>query len=181
MPIAGTRELFLHELCELYDAEHRFVEGQEEMAQEATDEKLESALREHLEQTRLHARNLEKIFEELGEEPRRETNEVAQGLVSEAQKGIREAQSDALCDCAIDAAVIKVEHFEMGAYRGLIVGARLMGQDRVTNLLEQNLQEEEETARIAEQSAAGSLRKAQQAEQEEQGLVEKAKDKLAGQ
>jgi hypothetical protein len=107
MPIAGTRGLFLHELCELYDAEHRFVEGQEEMAQEATDGKLESALREHLAQTRVHARNLEEVFRELGEEPRRETNEVAQSLVSEAQEGIREAQSDALCDCAIDAAVIK--------------------------------------------------------------------------
>ncbi len=181
MPIAGTRGLFLHELCELYDAEHRFVEGQKEMAQEATDGKLESALRLHLEQTQLHARNLEEIFEELGEEPRRETNEVAQGLVSEAQEGIREAQSDALRDCAIDAAVTKVEHFEMGAYRGLIIGARLMGQDKATNLLEQNLQQEEETARIAEQSAVELLRKAQQAEQEEQGLVEKAKDKLARQ
>ncbi len=49
MPIAGTQGLFLHELCELYDAEHRFVEGQQEMAQEATDGKLESAIREHLE------------------------------------------------------------------------------------------------------------------------------------
>jgi hypothetical protein len=31
MPIAGTQGLLLHELCELYDAEHRFVEGQQEM------------------------------------------------------------------------------------------------------------------------------------------------------
>ena len=182
MPIAGTRGLFLHELCELYDAEHRFVEGQQEMAQEATDGKLESAIREHLEQTRLHVRNLEEIFGDLGEEPRRETNEVAQGLVSAAQEGIQEARDSVIRDCAIDAAVIKVEHFEMGAYRGLITGACLMGQDRVTNLLERNLQQEEEAARIAERSAEELLRKAQHAEeQEDQGLVEKAKDKLAGQ
>jgi hypothetical protein len=57
-----------------------------------------------------------------------------------------------------------------------------MGQDRVTNLLERNLQQEEEAARIAERSAEELLRKAQHAEeQEDQGLVEKAKDKLAGQ
>ncbi len=40
----------------------------------------------------------------------------------------------------------------MGAYHSLLTGAQLMGQDRVTSLLEQNLRQEEETARIAEQS-----------------------------
>jgi ferritin-like metal-binding protein YciE len=27
MPIASTQDLFLHELREVYDAEHRFIEG----------------------------------------------------------------------------------------------------------------------------------------------------------
>jgi ferritin-like metal-binding protein YciE len=66
MPISNTQELFLHDLSEIYDAEHRFVEGQQEMAQNATDGKLESAIREHLEQSRLHARNLEEVFDKLG-------------------------------------------------------------------------------------------------------------------
>lgn len=165
MTIASRRGLFLHEICELYDAEQRFVEGQQEVAQEVTDRNLESTIRKHLEQTRLQIRNLEEVFGELGEEARRETNEVAQGLVSEAQEGIREAQNDAIRDCAIDVAVIKVEHFEIGAYRSLIAGARLMEQDRAVDLLEQNLRQEEETAQIAEQSAWELLRKARQAEQ----------------
>ncbi len=182
MPITNTQELFLHELSEIYDAEHRFVEGQQEMAQSATDGKLESAIREHLEQTRLHARNLEEVFEKLGQEPRRETNEVAQGLVSEAQAGIQEAQGDALRDCVIDTAVIKVEHFEMGSYRGLITGARLMGQDEIVDLLKQNLRQEEETAQIVEQSAQELLKKAQQGEEQEEGEpVGKAKAQLSGQ
>ena len=181
MPISNTQELFLHELSEIYDAEHRFVEGQQEMAQNATDGKLESVIREHLEQTRLHARNLEEVFDKLGQEPRSETNEVAQGLVSEAQEGIQEAQGDALRDCVIDAAVIKVEHFEMGSYRSLITGARLMGQTEIVDLLEQNLRQEEETAQIAEQSAQELLQKAQQGAEQEEGLIDKAKDKLSGQ
>lgn len=181
MPITNTQELFLHELCEIYDAEHRFVEGQQEMAQKATDGKLESAIREHIEQTRLHVRNLEEVFGKLGQEPQRETNEVAQGLVSEAQEGIQEAQqSDALRDCVIDAAVIKVEHFEMGSYRGLLAGARLVGQNEIVDLLEQNLKQEEQTAHIAEQSAQELLQRAQQGEEEE-GLIDKAKEKLQGQ
>jgi ferritin-like metal-binding protein YciE len=178
MPVASTQELLLHELCELYDAEHRFLEGQVEMVHRATDGELQSSIENHIYQTRQHIRNLEQFFRELGEEPRRETNEVARGLVSEAQEGIEEAQSDALRDCVINAGVVKVEHFEIGSYRGLISGARLMmGQSMVVDdLLQTNLQQEEETAQIAEQSAEGLLLEAMQAEQPEgEGLMDKVK------
>ncbi len=185
MPITNMQELTVHELCELYDAEHRFVEGQEEMVQAASDQDLQSSIQQHIEQTRGHAKNLEQVFAHLGLKPRRETNEVARGLVSEAQEGIRDAQNDAIRDCALVAAVLKVEHFEMGSYRGLITGAQQMGHQGVANLLQQNLQEEEETAQTAEQSAPELIQKAmgQQGRQEEEdkGLVDKAKDTLTGQ
>ena len=55
----------------------------------------------------------------------------------------------------------------------------MMGQTEIANLLEQNMRQEEETARIAERSAAQLLQKAQQAEkQEEEGLIDKARGKL---
>jgi ferritin-like metal-binding protein YciE len=184
MTISNAQELFVHELGEIYDAEHRFVEGQQEMIQNATDEDLKGAIQEHLGQTEQHALNVERIFAELGQEAHRETNEVAQGLVSEAQEGIQEAQGDALRDAAIVSAVIKVEHFEMGSYRGLVTGANLMGQTEVERLLRENMQQEEETAQIAENSAERLLRKAMQEGgqgEEEEGLIDKAKDKLTGQ
>jgi ferritin-like metal-binding protein YciE len=179
MPITNAQDLFVYELGDIYDAEHRFLEGQQEMAQETTDQDLEKAIREHIEQTRLHIRNLELVFDRLGQQPRRQTSHVAQWLVNEAQQSIQEARNDAIRDCAINAAVIKVEHFEMGSYRGMFTGAQLMGQTEIANLLEQNMRQEEETARIAERSAGKLLRKAQQAE--EKGLIDKAKDKLTGQ
>ena len=45
-----------------------------------------------------------------------------------------------------------VEHYEIGVYRGLINGAELMGQAGVAQLLQQNLQQEEETAQHLESS-----------------------------
>ncbi len=172
----------MHELCELYDAEHRFVEGQEEMVQAASDQDLQSSIQQHIEQTRGHIQNLEQVFAHLGQDPQRETNEVAQGLVSEAQEGIQEAQNEAIRDCAIVSAVMKVEHFEMGSYRGLITGAQQMRQREAVGLLQQNLQEEEQTAQIAEQSAPELIQKAiGQQEEEDKGLVDKAKDTLTGQ
>jgi ferritin-like metal-binding protein YciE len=183
MPITNAQELFVHELGEIYDAEHRFIVGQQEMAEHATDESLKEAIQEHLEQTEKHAANVERVFTELGREAQRETNEAARGLVSEAQEGIQQAQSDALRDGAIVSAVIKVEHFEMGSYRSLLTAANLMGQTEIERLLRENMQEEEETARIAEQSAEELLQKAMQegGQEGEQGLMDKAKDKLMGQ
>ena len=159
MPINNAQELFIHDLSAIYDAEHQFVEGQQEMAQQATDQDLRSAIEEHIGQTEQHARNLEQVFDTLGQQPQRATNEVAQGLVNEAQQVMQEAQNENLRDCAINAAVIKVEHFEMGSYRGLVTAAQQMGQDEIVNLLQQNLQEEEQTAQTAEQSAPELLQK----------------------
>ena len=153
------QELFVHNLSEIYDAEHQFVEGQQEMASKPATRILGSAIEEHIGQTEQHARNLEGVFGQLGQQPQRATNEVAQGLVSEAQQVMQEAQDENLRDCAINAAVIKVEHFEMGSYRGLVSAAQQMGQDEIVNLLQQNLQQEEQTAQIAEQSAPELLQK----------------------
>ena len=183
MPITDTQELFVHELCEVYDAEHRFIEGQQEMVENATDEDLRSAVQEHLEQTREHAANVERVFAEFGGDPRRETNEVAQGLVSEAQEGIRGSRSAALRDCAIVSAVIKVEHFEMGSYRSLVTAAQLMGRSEAQQLLKRNMDQEERTAKLAESSSEQLLRKAmkEEGQEPEEGLVQKAKDTLTGQ
>jgi ferritin-like metal-binding protein YciE len=183
MPLTNTQELFLHELGEVHDAEHRFIEGQQEMVENATDEDLRSAIQDHLEQTREHAANVERVFRDLGQEPRRETNEVAQGLVSEAQEGIQGAQSPALRDCAIVSAVIKVEHFEMGSYRSLVTGAQLMGQSEAARLLKHNMDQEEQTAKLAESTSGQLLSKAmkEEGQEPEEGLLQKAKDMLSGQ
>ena len=188
MAITNTQELFLHELAEIYDAEHTIVFGLQAMDQGASDEDLRSAIQNHLEQTQGHIQNLEQAFNQLGQEPYRETNEIAQGAAKELQKGLGEAhQSPELVDCVIISAAIKVEHFEIASYRGLITGAEQMGQQEVVNLLKQNLQEEEQTAQIAEQRASGLIQKAmmgqqgQQQEEEDKGLIDKAKDKLMGQ
>lgn len=60
MAITTMQELFIDELGDIYDAEHRFLEGQQEMAQKATDQDLRSAIQEHIEQTRQHIRKLER-------------------------------------------------------------------------------------------------------------------------
>ena len=56
------------------------------MVQQASDQDLRSAVEGHRDQTEQHIQNLEHVFEQLGQQPQRATNEVIQGLASEAQQ-----------------------------------------------------------------------------------------------
>jgi ferritin-like metal-binding protein YciE len=164
MTIQSTQEKFQHELGDIYDAEHRFLKGQREMLKKATDPRLQQGIQEHIQQSEQQVQNLEQVFSILGQQPKGVKCDAAAGIVTEAQKSMGEAGNDALCDCIIDGAAAKVEHYEIASYRGLITGAQLMGQQQIVQLLQQNLQQEEQTAQKLESMAGQLLQVAMQQE-----------------
>ena len=164
MAITNPQEKFVHELCLTYDAEHQFLEAQQEMLGQASDEHLQSMVQNHINQTQRQIQNLEQVFGQMGLEPQRQTSQAAQGLVADGRTGLQEAEGGPVVDTLIAGAQAKVEHFEIACYRGLVTGAQQMGQDEeVVDLLQQNLLQEEETAQMVEQSAPQLLQKAMQA------------------
>ncbi len=163
MPITNPQEKFVHALGLLYDAEQRFLEGQQQMMEQATDGELQGMLQTHIDESRQQVQNLEQVFGQMGQEPQRVTSDAAQGLVSDAQKSLQEAQeAGPLADTLIADAQAKVEHFEIACYRALVVGAKQMGQDEAVNLLQQNLRQEEQTAANIEQSTPKLVQKSMQ-------------------
>ena len=163
--INNLQEKFMHGLGDIYDAEHQFLKGQDEMLKNATDGNLQQMIQLHMEQTRQHISNLDQVFSLLGEQSQREMCVGAKGLISEGQKVMKDTSKyNALRDCAIAGAASKVEHYEIAAYRDLITAAQLMGQQQIVGLLQQNLQQEEQTAAKIEQSAPMLLQTAMQAE-----------------
>jgi ferritin-like metal-binding protein YciE len=163
MAITNPQEKFVHELCLTYDAEHQFLEAQQEMLGQASDEHLQTMLQNHINQTQRQIQNLEQVFGQMGLEPQRQTSQAAQGLVADGQTSLQEAEGGPVVDTLIAGAQAKVEHFEIACYRGLVTGAQQMGQDEVVDLLQQNLLQEEETAQMVEQSVPQLLQKAMQA------------------
>jgi ferritin-like metal-binding protein YciE len=157
-----AQEMFQHKVGDIYDAEHRFLTGQREMLTKATDPQLQGLILQHIEQTQQHIKNLDQVFNLLGQQPKGVMCDSAQGLVTEAQKAMHDAASDPIRDVLIDTAAAKVEHYEIASYRGLITDAMLMGQTEIQNLLQQNLQQEEQMAQLLEQTAPQLVRKALQ-------------------
>ncbi len=164
MTIGTTHEKFLHELGDLYDAENRFLKGQQELLKAATDETLKGGIERHIAESEEQVKNLEQVFAALGAKAKAEPCDAAQGIVKEAQKNLKEAKTPEIRDCLIGSSAMKVEHYEIVSYRGLVLGAEQLGQQEVVALLQQNLQQEEKTAQQLEQNAPKLLKKALQAE-----------------
>jgi ferritin-like metal-binding protein YciE len=150
MPINSSEEKFEHELADMYDAEHQFLEAMGKMREMASDPKLQELLEEHMQQTQEQIAKLQEVFSELGKEPERQECMGAKGLVDEATKMMEEAGSPELRDAVIAGAATKAEHYEMVSYADLIDGAEMMKKRKAVKLLSENREQEVSTARRLE-------------------------------
>jgi ferritin-like metal-binding protein YciE len=153
VPISNSKEKFEHELADVYDAEHQFLEALNEMREAASDEKLKAMLEEHATQTEEQIVRLEQVFSEMKMSPKRQPCSGARGLVEEGSKSMEEAQTPELRDAVIITAATKAEHYEMVAYKDLIDGATLLSMRSAARLLTRNREEEVKAARKLERAA----------------------------
>jgi ferritin-like metal-binding protein YciE len=157
--IQTAEEMFVHELVDIYDAEHRFLEGQEKMVAQVSDSKLKQLIEHHSEETQQQIRNLEQVFKALGASAEREQCRGADGLVREAGTLLKESKPP-ITDSLVAGAAAKVEHYEIVSYTDLVEAARAMGRAEVAKLLEQNLKQEQKTAERLEKESPRLLRRA---------------------
>ncbi len=147
-----ARELFEHELRDIYDAEHKLVRALESMAKKVTDDKLALGFQNHREETQEQIARLEQVFEIVGRSARRESCPGINGLIEEFTKFSNEENpSPEVLNVFATGAALKTEHYEICAYEGLIKLAKGLGLDDAVALLQENLQEEQATAQELEQ------------------------------
>jgi ferritin-like metal-binding protein YciE len=153
MPITSSREKFVHELADTYDAEHQFLEAMQKMHENASDEKLRAMLETHMAETQQQITNLEEVFSSIGERPERQHCSGAKGIIEEGSKAMEEAGTDELRDTFIVGGATKAEHYEMVSYADLIEGAEMLKFKKAAKLLMQNREQEVRTARKLERTS----------------------------
>lgn len=159
--LTTLEEKFLHDLGDIYDAEHRFLDAQNEMLGQATDRNLKQMIKTHIKQTRGQIERLERGYEALGKKAKRVKCAAAVGLVNEGRSGMKDSEENPkVRDCVIASAASKVEYYEISSYRGLIAAAESMGNDDLLAIFRENLAEEEQTAGLVEQGIPELLQKA---------------------
>ena len=150
------QKLYLEELQDIYDAEHQILEALPKMEKAAQDSELKLAFREHREQTEGQVERLERVFESLGEEPERRTCKGMKGLLEEGAELIKAKGSSGAIDAGLIGAAQRVEHYEIAVYGTLHSFANALGHEDQADLLQETLDEEEETdEKLSELAEAG--------------------------
>lgn len=144
-------ELFLEEIRDTYDAEHQFMQAMQQMMAKAQNPQVKQGLQHHMQETERQIKNLEQVFESLGEKPKRVTCKGAGGIISEFTSHAGEIKKAELLDGFIVGASAKGEHYEIATYRGLVEKARAMKHADAERLLSENLSMEETFAQKLEQ------------------------------
>lgn len=141
-----ARELFVHELTDMLDAEQKLVEALGIQAEESSRPDLQKAFESHQQQTQKQVERLQQCFDLLDEEAEETECKGIAGIIAEHDtfKQEEEAPED-LMDIFNVGAAAKVENYEIAAYEGLINLAQQLGETKVERLLTQNLKEEQQT------------------------------------
>jgi ferritin-like metal-binding protein YciE len=140
----SVHALFVHELHDLYDAEHQIIDALPKMIEQATNPALKKALSDHLKQTQQHVTRLEDCFNAIQEQPKRMTCDGMKGLIKEGEHVLKGKMDPALKDDAIIGAAQRVEHYEIAGYGTAREHAKNMHLDDVVELLDKTLKEEGE-------------------------------------
>lgn len=144
------RELFLHELKDIYYVEKSLTKTLPQLAAETKDRELASGFKAHLRQTERHAKNIERIFKQLGEPAQAAPCPGFDGIKQEHEDFVKERPSQQVLDVFLTGAAARTEHYEIAAYTGLVTMAKAMGEPEAAKLLEENLKQEKETLRTVE-------------------------------
>lgn len=149
-------ELFVQQLKDLYDAEHRLTEALPKMQEKASAPSLGNAFQNHLLETEKQIVRLETIFEKLGIQPERVKCAAMIGLISEGEEVLDASGDPNVLDAALIAAAQRVEHYEISGYGTARAFAQHLGLAYAAELLQESLDEESaadaKLTSIAEQS-----------------------------
>lgn len=168
MPMQTPRDLFVHELSDTLSAEHIVLKMLGDLQSESHNDDAKAAYKHHQQETEQQIKNVEKVFEQLGEKPEQTTCHAAVGLKEEHDSLKQEGPSPMVQEMGNLAGAAKTEHYEIASYTALVQMARDLGEKEAVDLLSENLAQEKEMARTVESLAkqVGKDAKAQMKEME---------------
>lgn len=142
--LESMRDLFLHELKDIYHAEQQLVDALPKINEKISSSELRSTIDMHHGQTKDQIDRIERVFKHLDESPTAVQCQAMKGLLDESTEIMKQDISSNIMDAALIAGVQKVEHYEIASYGTLATWADEMGNEEVADILKESLKEEKE-------------------------------------
>ncbi|MGH3134501.1 MAG: ferritin-like domain-containing protein [Gaiellaceae bacterium] len=163
--MTSPKELFVHELQDMYYAEKTLTKVLPKLASEASDSELSKAFKHHLEETQGHVENLEQVFRQLGKRAEAQVCPGIEGIKEEHESFMKENEpSTKLRDVFITGSAARAEHYEIAAYTGLVGKAKALGESESAKLLEENLRQEKDALKKVETISRRIMKETSKAE-----------------
>ena len=145
MELETLKDLYIHELKDLYSAEKQIIKALPKMARAASNDQLAAGFKEHLEQTKVQAERLENLLKAHGHSTRGPKCQGMEGVLKEGDEMIEEEAEDEVKDAGLIAAAQRVEHYEMAGYGCAKTYAELLGDREGAKVLQTTYGEESDT------------------------------------
>ena len=145
MELETLRDLYVHELKDLYSGEQQLIKALPKMKKAARNRSLAAAFGQHLEQTKRQAKRLEQILKRHDESTRGPKCEGMEGLIAEGDKMAGEDAQPDVRDAGLISSAQRVEHYEIAGYGCARTYAELLGDKQGARLLDTTLREEANT------------------------------------
>ena len=142
MTTTTPTEMFERELQKLYHAELEILDLHADLADAAASEAVKSVFSDHEDDTVEQIHRIERMFEELGEEPRAEGSPVMEGILAEKDEIVSTDVPADLRDLDVLSTGMMNERFEITVLdRLLLVAGELEIPEQITTELATNRQE----------------------------------------
>src|SRR5260221_11302183 len=110
MQLETLKDLYIHELKDLYSAEKQLIRALPKMAKAAKNKELSAGFQEHLEQTKEHAARIERILNGPREPTRGPKCKGMDGLMPEGAEMIEEEADPEAKDAGLISAPHRTKH-----------------------------------------------------------------------
>ena len=162
MAVTNSQELLKHELGDLLYAEKQILKALKPMIRETSDPAMKARLEQHEGETEQQVSNLEQAFGAMGWKVKAEKCPGILGIIEEKKEfKSKEEPSKPILEAFNLGAGLRVEHYEIAAYRSAVALARSLGKSDVVALLRANLEQELAMAKFIEGASADVLRSVQ--------------------
>ncbi|HEU0014529.1 MAG TPA: ferritin-like domain-containing protein [Longimicrobium sp.] len=159
MPASQMKELLKHELGDLLYAEQRILQMLRGLQKEVSSPEMLARLKEHTGETEEQIERLKRAFATIGEKPKAEKCDGIIGLREEHDSFKREEKPSRVLLEAFDlGSGLRVEHYEIAAYRSAMALATALGYRETVGILAESLSEEEAMAKFIERSSVKQLK-----------------------
>jgi len=167
MAVNDMHELLKHDLGDLYFAEKHILKALKKMEREVSDPTVRERIVLHQDETEQQIDVLERAFEAIGERPKAQKCPGILGIIEEHDEFKKEEEpSKPILEAFALGSGLRVEHYEIAAYRGAIALAKTLGHREAAELLARNLEQEVAMEKFLVSNAAAALRNVQSMSEE---------------